>query len=67
MSLLDDLISGTDYERTERIKVLKRFLSETDYKAIKYAEGQMSEQEYAETKAQRQTWREEINTLEHQQ
>lgn len=43
---------------------LKRKLAKTDYKAIKYAEGLISEQDYAETKAQRQAWRDEINRLE---
>ena len=43
---------------------LKKQLSETDYKAIKYAEGILSEEEYAEDKAKRAEWRAEINRLE---
>ena len=43
---------------------LKQNLADTDYKAIKYAEGLITEEEYAETKALRQQWREEINRLE---
>ena len=39
-------------------------LDETDYQAIKYAEGWLSEEEYAQIKAQRQAWRDEINRLE---
>lgn len=46
------------------IKILKNKLKETDYRAIKYAEGFLSEEEYSETKAQRQAWRDEINALE---
>lgn len=46
------------------ILVLKTSLSETDYKAIKYAEGWITSEEYAETKAQRQVWRDRINELE---
>lgn len=46
------------------IAELKAKLSETDYKAIKYAEGVLSAEEYAETKAQRQAWRDRINELE---
>ena len=49
-----------------RINELKRFLSETDYKAIKYAEGLISEEEYLPIKLQRQEWRDEINSLEEQ-
>lgn len=47
-----------------QIEYLKQRLSETDYKAIKYAEGVLSETEYAQTKAVRQNWRDEINRLE---
>lgn len=43
---------------------LKQKLYDTDYKAIKYAEGFLTEEEYKETKAQRQMWRDRINELE---
>ena len=46
------------------IGVLKRKLKRTDYKAIKYAEGEMSAEEYAHTLEERRTWRAEINALE---
>lgn len=46
------------------ISELKRKLSDTDYKAIKYVEGFLTEEEYKETKAQRQMWRDRINELE---
>ena len=48
----------------KEISELKRNLSDTDYKAIKYSEGLLSDEEYAEVKAQRQEWRDEINKLE---
>lgn len=51
-------------EKRTRIVELKRKLSETDYQAIKYAEGLISETDYAPIKAQRQAWRDEINALE---
>jgi len=47
-----------------RIVDLKQMLNDTDYQAIKYAEGMISEEEYAPIKAQRQSWRDEINQLE---
>lgn len=50
--------------REMQIMLLKNRLQETDYKAIKYAEGWLSEEEYAEVKAERQRIREEINKLE---
>lgn len=50
--------------RIARIRDLKEALANSDYKLLKYLEGWMTEEEYAETKAQRQAWREEINELE---
>ena len=47
-----------------QIEALKQCLSDTDYKAIKYAEGLISKEDYASTKKQRQEWRNEINLLE---
>lgn len=49
---------------SERIETLKIELASTDYKAIKYAEGWLTEEEYAPIKAQRQSIRDEINALE---
>lgn len=46
------------------IAELKANLSETDYQAIKYAEGVISIDEYAPMKEQRQVWRDRINALE---
>lgn len=39
-------------------------LSQTDYKALKYAEGLLTEEEYAPIKAERQAMRDEINAME---
>ncbi len=44
----------------------KCLLSQSDYKAIKFAEGWISEEEYAPIKAERQAIRDEINALEAQ-
>ena len=52
--------------KLNRIAELKSKLSQTDYQAIKYAEGQLSEEEYASLKLQRQLWRDEINKLENE-
>ena len=46
------------------IQQLKKQLSDTDYKAIKYAEGQISEEDYAGIRAERQACRDRINWLE---
>ena len=47
-----------------RIEELKTLLAQSDYKAIKYAEGLITETDYAPIKAMRQSYRAEINTLE---
>ena len=46
------------------ITQLKKQLSDSDYKAIKYAEGQISEEDYASVRAERQGYRDRINYLE---
>ena len=47
-----------------RIEELKALLRQSDYKAIKYAEGLFTDIEYAPIKAMRQSYRAEINALE---
>lgn len=46
------------------IEQYKLLLSETDYKAIKYAEGWYSEEEYKSTKELRESYREKIRECE---
>ena len=43
---------------------LKKYLSDTDYKAIKFAEGEIAESDYQEVKSQRHNARVRINELE---
>lgn len=47
-----------------KIEKLKQELANTDYQAIKYAEGLINEYDYLQIKNQRQSWRDEINRLE---
>jgi hypothetical protein len=47
-----------------RIRVLKRQLADTDYIAVKIAEGSATKSEYATQIAERRAWRTEINELE---
>ena len=51
---------------SERIEMLKAELASTTDKAIEYAEGWLTETEYAPIKAARQAIRDEINALESQ-
>lgn len=48
----------------ERIVELKQLLADTDYVVIKIAEGEATQEEYAEVLANRKLWREEINSLQ---
>lgn len=47
-----------------RIQLLKDNLAKTDYQAIKFAEGELSAEEYGPVLQQRRAWRAEINQLE---
>ena len=51
-------------EINRQIRELKQKLFDTDYKAIKYSEGWLTDEEYAEVKEQRKEWRSAINQLE---
>lgn len=60
------------YEPTEEELLMQQInqkkweLSQTDYKAIKFAEGWISAEDYAPIKAERQAMRDEINSLQAQ-
>lgn len=43
---------------------LKKALKNTDYRALKYADGCYTEEEYAPYKAEREAWREQIREIE---
>jgi hypothetical protein len=63
------VIGKTDSEKqveqnAERIGALKRQLADTDYIAVKIAEGAASASQYADRLAERQAWRAEIRQLE---
>jgi hypothetical protein len=69
----EQIISYEDVEAAEptiepspeqKINGLKQALADTDYQAIKFAEGWISDEDYAPIKAERQAIREEINRLE---
>ena len=47
-----------------RIVELKSLLSKSDYKVLKHYEGELPEEEWATAKAERQAWRDEINSLQ---
>ena len=53
-----------DMRMQGEINALKQLLTNTDYKAIKHSEGLISDEDYAEIKAQREAWRARINELE---
>ena len=66
----DGKVVAKEYEPTSeeiaalRIIELKQLLADSDYKAIKYAEGELTAEEYEPIKQQRREWREEIRSLE---
>lgn len=62
---LDDVACKAKIRKSKaEIAKLKQQLADTDYEAIKYAEGWINSEDYAPIKAQRQAWRDRINELE---
>ena len=49
---------------TGEINAYKQLLTNTDYKALKHADGVLSDEEYAETLELRESYREKINMYE---
>ena len=72
LSHLEEIPVVSNTEKQERLRKLNRIaelkqnLANTDYQAIKYAEGQLSVEEYMSIRTLRQSWRSEINILESQ-
>ncbi len=70
--LVDNLEGFKEKARIQTIKAvhdkeiarLKKELADSDYKAIKYAEGFISEEDYEPIKNHRQSLRQQINDLE---
>lgn len=50
----------------QQIRELQGKLAATDYQALKYSEGWITEKDYTEIKANRQSWRDAINQLQAQ-
>ena len=50
--------------KQEKIYRLKDKLRATDYQALKFAEGELTEEEFYPTREQRKAWRAEINQIE---
>lgn len=50
----------------QQIRELQSKLAATDYQALKYSEGWITEKDYTEIKANRQSWRDAINQLQAQ-
>ena len=64
ISITEERVDLRRKNNEELILEYKRKLKETDYKAIKYAEGLISETDYAPIKAERENYRKAINSLE---
>ena len=62
--MVEDNRPNTDNDKIlDRIAELKRLLASTDYVAIKFAEGELTAEEFEPMRLQRKAWREEINQL----
>lgn len=52
------------YAQAKRMNEIKYLLSKSDYKAIKYAEGEISEEDYIPIREARQALRDEYNRIQ---
>jgi hypothetical protein len=57
-------INEVIYEYYQQINVLRAKLHNSDYNAIKFAEGELTTEEFTPVREQRRAWRAEINELE---
>ena len=64
ISITEERVDLRRKNNEELIIEYKQKLKETDYKAIKYAEGLISETDYAPIKVERENYRKAINSLE---
>lgn len=64
ISITEERVDLRRKNNEELILEYKQKLKETDYKAIKYAEGLISDTDYAPIKAERENYRKAINSLE---
>lgn len=58
--------ADTIFSINQQIRELQGKLAATDYQALKYSEGWITEKDYTEIKANRQSWRDAINQLQEQ-
>lgn len=54
----------TREEIESEIRGLKQLLAATDYRALKHADGALTDEEYEPTRTQRSDYRQKINELE---
>lgn len=54
-------------EVQSEIRAYENLLNQTDYKALKHADGVISDADYKEIAARRQEWRDKINELQAQE
>lgn len=52
------------FPTTAKISALKGNLHSSDYLCMKWTEGELTDEEYADIKEKRQRWRQQINELE---
>lgn len=53
-----------EQEKEAEINALEILLTQTDYMSLKHSEGAMTDEEFAEIKELRQSWRIRINKLQ---
>lgn len=62
--ILTETADVPEFPDAVKIACLRGNLLATDYQILKWAEGELTDEEIAPIKARRQAWRDEINALE---
>ncbi|MCC8068707.1 MAG: hypothetical protein LIO71_02950 [Ruminococcus sp.] len=63
---MDEVVLAQIEELENQIRICKQILTNTDYQAIKYAEGLLTDDEFADVKALREEMRANVNSYEAQ-
>lgn len=57
-------VERTEEEIRGEINAYKQLLTNTDYVSHKHADGELTDEQYEETRAQREAWRQAIRDLQ---
>lgn len=57
-------LAELEYKKLQKLAEIKKLLADTDYKAVKFAEGMLTDEQYKPIKQLRISWRTAYNSIE---